>query len=799
MPNLGFRFVITVVLLFFGISFHHEGWAEHNVPLINGLTLRGSVVELPTLNENAFQPSGAPSGARTIWMIDDQLRRVFIHRHAMVAVPEDGVIPQVPGLRQRITIDQPVASGGKALGSIGAILQVSPFNEFGRRQVMIPGPDGKTIVVWQGITEVTARYIKLQALIAARSYVWESRIATSSIPRHQLREILHRRLRPLDFEKRLDLVRLFIEAEMFEMARLELEELVRENPDQANLKKQLTSLVQEQAIQLLQEAKRRQQAGQYRLAKSMMTEFPLEDFAGVTKLQFRDAADALESQLNLGPKLLGQLSQQVTELGPDQLDQWQPVLDEMREQFSPNTMARLNDYQRLGNDQTLDLESRVALAFGGWMLGPGSGLQNLVLGQSLVRMRQLVWEYLATDNQAQRQVILTELRQTEGVDVPTIAKILPLLPPPLPLPERPQDLPFDRDNPPGLYQLSISGTEELATDYLIQLPPEYDPLRQYPTIVSLHAPAGSPRGQVDWWAGAYDDKLQLSLGQASRLGYVVVAPRWTRDNQSRYEFTEREHHRVLASVRDAMRRVSIDADRIFLTGHGEGGTAAWDIALSHPDLWAGLISIGGEPDKFILSYRENARALPIYIVLGEMAGSQSPLVRFGYALDRYMHPKQNAMVVLYRGRGPEHFQEEIHHLFDWMSLRSNERRPLPQAIEMSTMRANDRFFWWLEMSQVNERNVVNPFLWDQFQRKPLASVKAGILPSNTVHISKGPTQQFQLWLRPDMGIELNEQINIRYNARTTRYDFDGDIATILEDARVRADRKRPFWATVPVP
>ena len=44
-------------------------------------------------------------------------------------------------------------------------------------------------------------------------------------------------------------------------------------------------------------------------------------------------------------------------------------------------------------------------------------------------------------------------------------------------------------------------------------------------------------------------------------------------------------------LRDAMRRFSIDSDRVFLSGHSIGGDAAWDIGLAHPDLWAGVIPI----------------------------------------------------------------------------------------------------------------------------------------------------------------------------------------------------------------
>jgi len=776
------------------------GFAEYNVPLINGMTVRGSVIEIASLNENAFTQGGSAQVAtRPIWMIDDKLRRVFVHQQGMVAIPNDGVIPQVPDLRQSLEIDQPLPISGKAIASVGAVLNVSPFNDFGRRQIVIPGPDGKPLPIWQGITEVTSRYVKLEALNAAQDYLWDMRIATSSIPRTQLRRILHTRLKPLTFDVRLELVRFFIEAEMFEEARLELLKTIEENPEQPNLEKQLTSIVQEQAMQLLAEAKLRLKAGQTELARRMVSDIRLDDFAAVTRLQFQDAIAAMDQDQQRGVDLVEQLTAQVASLDEAQAAQLQPLLAEIRAHLSPHTIARLSDYQRLGDDEALSVEGRVALAVGGWLLGPGSGLQNLALARSLLRVRALVAQYLASENEAQRAAILDELRQLEGADVATIAKMLPLLPAPLPLPERPEDLPLDAEHPPGLFHIAVEDTAELAAEYLVQLPPEYDPLRAYPVIVSLHPPAGSPRAQVEWWAGSYNESLEMRLGQASRHGFVVVAPRWTRPRQNRYEYTEREHHRVLACVRDAMRRVSIDADRVFLTGHAEGGTAAWDIALSHPDIWAGLISIGGEPGKHIVFYGENATRLPVYFVYGEMAGAQAPMIRFGYVLDDYMTPRHNAMIVMYRGRGPEDFHEEIHHLFEWMSLQANARAALPSSIDVVTLRGQDRFFWWLEMPEVNERNVVNPFLWDQVKRKPKAAAKASVLAQNTIRIAQGPADRFIVWLSPAMGIDLNEQIVVRFGSRSTRYDFDGDIETILFDARTRADRTRPFWGKVQVP
>ncbi|QDS96279.1 hypothetical protein FF011L_50870 [Roseimaritima multifibrata] len=774
--------------------------AEYNVPLANGLMVRGSVVEIASLNENAFSKgSGTQPTARPIWMIDDGLRRVFVHQQGMVAVKGDGVVPEVPDLQIRLEIPQNVSSSGRFLGSIGAVHGVSDFSDLGRRKIMIPGPSGGSIPIWQGMTEVTARYIKLQSLHASHNYIWEMRIATSSVPQAQLRRILHNRMQPLTYEIRLDLIRLFIEAEMFEAARQELLTTIAEFPDKPNLKKQLTSLVDRQAKQLLLEAQQRRRAGQYELSARMLSEFQTDQIAAVTKLEFSDELVDLQKELQKGPDLVAQLETQIANLPNEQGAAFQGLLTELKEDISPDTISRLSDYIRLGNDEKIPLENRVALAVGGWILGSGSGLQNLALGRSLIQVRDGVAAYLRSEDPGQRQAILDALRKLEGATVENIAKILPLIRPQRPLPEHPEDWVASPETPPGMYRISIPGPDELATEYIVQLPEEYNPLRAYPAVVSLCAPTGIPRAQIEWWSGSYNESLKMRLGQASRQGYVVIAPLWTRPGQRVYEYTEREHHRVMTCLRDAMRRVSIDADRVFLSGHGDGGTAAWDIGIAHPDVWAGVIPISADPSKYIIHYEDNATDLPIYMVFGEMAGSQAPLVRFGYILDDYMTSKHKAMVVMMRGRGPEDFYEEIHHIFDWMALGANRRGPPPKEIDVVTMRGEDRFFWWLEMPQIDPRNDLNPFLWDYVKKRLKGIVRASVAENNTIRITQGPADQFVIWMNPDMGINLNEQVTIRYLSRLTRFDFDGDIKTILEDVRTRADRQRPYWAFVTAP
>src|SRR5205085_6999515 len=103
----------------------------------------------------------------------------------------------------------------------------------------------------------------------------------------------------------------------------------------------------------------------------------------------------------------------------------------------------------------------------------------------------------------------------------------------------------------GLFRRTVKSnlSEDPEIEYHVQLPPEYDPYRRYPCIVTLNGAAKTPLQQIDWWAGGYNPDTQMRDGQATRHGYIVIAPQWTREHQRQYEFSVREHAAVLQSLR----------------------------------------------------------------------------------------------------------------------------------------------------------------------------------------------------------------------------------------------------------
>lgn len=782
-----FRLVLLSVLL---LNAARIG-AEQQIQLRSGLVLRGSVIEIASLNQNPFAAAGGGEiQIRPIWMIDDGLRRSYVHKLAMVAS-----VNPVPDLAERIELWQPAPLGGKTVAGLGPILSVTAFNDFGRRIVHVRGPDGSPLSILQGISEINSRYAKIEALKSTPAYLWDMRVSTDSIPSDQLQSIFLRRIDQQDYDRRLNVVRLLIEGQRFGDARNEVERLAKDFPEAPRLETMLQKLVELQGTQLLDEAKLRRDAGQYQLATAILKNFPLAEVARVTGLEVQDTLDSIEGKLSEGRRMLAQLRAQIDTLADGAAKELIKVLvDEIEQSLSLDTLSRLSDYSRLGGVETIPVDNRIALAVGGWLLGAGSDMQNLAVATSLIEVRALVLEYLRSADEPARKAILEKLRGIEGAEPRYVAQMLPLLSPPL-------DLPDEAKHPDvaGMYLIDENVTGREAGDYVLQLPPEYNPLRSYPCIVALHPIDGTAEGQLEYWAGRPSADGTTRLGQATRHGFVVIAPKWTRSGQRDYESTPREHAEVLAAMRDAMRRVSIDSDRVFLTGLGSGASAAWDIAVAHPDLWAGMISVSGEPNHYLRHYSDNAKYVPMYIVFGEISGAPAPMIRNGDVLDDYMAPGFDAMVVMYRGRGAEHFYEEIHNFFDWMRLATHRRRDPPQKVETASMRQGDQFFWWVEMPEIKENVAIDPLLWDQAERVRAAKISASVGENNQIRIAQGPAERFLVHLCPEMGLEMDKTITIRYRTRHQNVDFDGSLDVMLEDARTRAERKRPYWAKVMVP
>lgn len=182
-----------------------------------------------------------------------------------------------------------------------------------------------------------------------------------------------------------------------------------------------------------------------------------------------------------------------------------------------------------------------------------------------------------------------------------------------------QTFAFDEPGPAGLGLLEggklASGQRETAACYFSPL--HYEPKYGYPLLVWLH--------------GAGEDETQLRhlMPSISLRNYVAVSVRGPlrlrlANGQYGYSWRRRPNsaalanERILSAIETAREKFHIHPGRIFLAGFGRGGSQAFRLALSAPELFAGVLSLsgrfprGGAP----LSRLNLSRQLPIFLATG---------------------------------------------------------------------------------------------------------------------------------------------------------------------------------------
>ncbi|MFM7846567.1 MAG: peptidase [Planctomycetota bacterium] len=749
------------------------------ITLRNGMQLQGDVGKIASVFENPLNSKKDPEAPTPIVFTDDQLRRTYFPSKQ---VRLDGVVP-TNQIQEKIKITKRVAKGTKKIGMVGPVIRISPFDDLGNRTFTMQSSQGPLSVI-HGITEVTPHYSRIEGLQVEQALMWDMRVATHSLSRDALSKILRRGVDISKPDEWLRIVRLYTQAERFEDARLELADLLVAFPELAGeFKKQERELLQLSANRLLSEGELRRTVGQHRLTFDMLSNFPAQGIAGETLVKVRELLGEYEEGFKQGKQVVDSLetvAKNITNTVNRQ--RVEVIVKEMRTEINFNTLPRMADYLRLADDEQMTANQKLALAVSGWILGSGAATDNLTVALELFEIRDLVRSYLRSRESGERTQILDALSSLGGATPANVSRIISQMKPPLDLPEPPSEAPA-----PGFFEIKVPGANtDSGHTYYVQLPPEYDPYRRYPCVVALSNLSLDPRAHMQWWTGTYDEKLNMNLGQATRYGYIVIAPQWFRKDQTEYEYSSREHAAVLSSLRDASRRFSIDTDRVFLSGHSVGGDAAWDIGLAHPDLWAGVVPIVAAADKYVVRYWENGRLLPMYFVTGELDGDK--MGRNSPQFDRYLTKVgYDVMITEYQGRGAEHFQEELPRILEWMNL--HQRGPLPKEFRCISMRPWDNFFWYAELRDFPTKSMILPTNWPGKGASP-QPVHGKIQEANGVLLEPGGAKG-TLWLSPTM-VDFEKRITI--NGRSSV--IKPSLQTILEDVRSRGDRQHPYWAKV---
>src|SRR5690606_36264511 len=221
------------------------------------------------------------------------------------------------------------------------------------------------------------------------------------------------------------------------------------------------------------------------------------------------------------------------------------------------------------------------------------------------------------------------------------------------------------------------------------------------------------------------------------------------------------------------------------TGHDIGGEAAWDMAQSHPDLWAGAIPFcprAEKETKYLSLYYENATCVPLYFVAGapdgRTTGPHAP------AWHKYLRNAKNDVTLIeYQGRGHEPFHDEILKAFEWMDFR--KRTGPPPRFACNTLRPWDNFFWWVECEGFPPHFMVHPTDWAGGRVRP--AVVEGWIQSENRLSAESSAQRTTIWLGPDF-VDFDKPLRVMFNGRKMPLPEGGvqpSATVLLEDVRTR--------------
>lgn len=171
------------------------------------------------------------------------------------------------------------------------------------------------------------------------------------------------------------------------------------------------------------------------------------------------------------------------------------------------------------------------------------------------------------------------------------------------------------------YRSDIDDTDQ---PYSLYVPRGYNASRQYPLVVALHGPFSNHRLTMrrvfgkGGPAGEDEAEASRSFPQLPDVDFVVACP-LARGTMGFHGIAERDVYDVLADVRS---RLSIDPDRIYLTGLSSGGGGALWLALTRPDIWAAVAVVSPQAMAGTAELAPNAVNLPIRL----FHGTRDPVV-----------------------------------------------------------------------------------------------------------------------------------------------------------------------------
>jgi predicted peptidase len=141
------------------------------------------------------------------------------------------------------------------------------------------------------------------------------------------------------------------------------------------------------------------------------------------------------------------------------------------------------------------------------------------------------------------------------------------------------------------FRTSITPERDVTLNYLLYLPPAYDPQRseRWPLVLFLHG--ASMRGNDINLVKRQG--LARLVAQGQTFPFILVSPQCP----SAQWWTWPQLCTALSHLLDEVENTyTIDPERIYVTGLSMGGFGTWSLAIAYPERFAAIVPISGPAD-----------------------------------------------------------------------------------------------------------------------------------------------------------------------------------------------------------
>ncbi len=734
----------------------------------------------------------------TLVFVSDSLRRVVFYSSKIVRTEADAGFQNL----ERFQLVQPLEVHAGVMANVAVEINATPWDAKGRRGFQYKNARLNKIAMQQAINEISPHLTRYRGIDG----FWVGQIATSEVPRSVLLGLLAK-VDQTNENERLRVARFLIQAQWFDEARVALDALEKDFPQLKDTVRDVRrSVAESQARDALIAAVVARRAQQPVRSLQILRSITDSSLPKEVLDEARDQIRRDDDQATADRNLADRIRDFADKLSEGERPIWRGRTSEILftlAQAPEIARGRLEPIMRddPANPTPIAPEVRFARVLSSWVAGPENAVDTLAAAGSLWQTRQFVQNYLTgRDDSVRREprgkndpprppddpakirveaiAGLDALQGTNNLNLDTVDLIVERMAPPN------HEI---RDDDRSITTHRVADDENPSpTEYAVLLPPEYHPLRSYPTIVALHDGRG-PRSAVEWIAD-----------EAAKRGYIVIAPEYNSpDKGKNYRYSGEEHAAVQLSLRDARKRYAIDSDRVFLAGQLTGADMAWDFGLAHPDLFAGVVCVSGFPGKYVYKYKPQVEKVPLYVVLGDLAPAAREVV-FDQVVRPLIEDVRDVTYVDYLKRGLEPLPEEIPAFFDWMANR--RRDPAPKAFEVATARPGDARFYGVVVQEITPGRTTTPEAADPFGKniKPATIKLRTSVQGNLLNLTTSGINRFDVWVSPKL-IDFKRKMEIRQNNQVVyRGQVKPDFALMLEDLRTRGDRQQLYHWKVAV-